>query len=610
MTVALVIQEVLASCPSSTLAVYSLQLVTHWTEENFPKQYPQWRPPAQWSKTVGFTHTDQFQLYKMGAQVGEGVRQFVETGSADSLEKEAASWTFLDSVLAPPILQGGGREDTTLFLDGNHSQVSVVTKIVPSPDWFIGLSSIELCRNGHFIDRYEEEAFPLDAGTDNGFTFTSPNWETEPRGEVFRMTNTFPAHPAGSFHYPHLPRLPRMAVYTLQKMREYKLSSDGGSEDTMKYRYTVDADILQQRNVTDVLEFIPVDAVSKIEDPGQKENPQEKEREENIKTETIKKTNLPDTKQDRTDNPSVVEPDTKLDSTHEPERKEKTDAKLATVFLANPETGNKVGLDFIPVSLTPDGLSARLNNTRKLSEILSNAIPGLDLFSGDHNMLSNTSDKFLSFVPVKVTTRRRNGKNRNKPRKMKEASEKDNKLMKLLIAVEDMSPKERRATIIKRNREKRRRQKQRREKQREKRFREKTQGIASQSTGVYASNSQKNFLKKKYYSSSPQPLLPLSLAPEKKNSLYSAILASYNTGKSAKEPRKMRRIRHKRRPRNCKVAEWSHWGDCNKSCGIGESVRTRQITQRPLRGGQPCPRLTDYKWCGSARTCNSGYFKW
>ena len=61
----------------------------------------------------------------MGAQVGEGVRQFVETGSADSLEKEAASWTFLDSVLAPPILQGGGREDTTLFLDGNHSQVEV-----------------------------------------------------------------------------------------------------------------------------------------------------------------------------------------------------------------------------------------------------------------------------------------------------------------------------------------------------------------------------------------------------------------------------------------------------------------------------------------------------
>ena len=33
-------------------------------------------------------------------------------------------------------------------------------------------------------------AAPLDAGTDNGFTFTSPNWATEPRGEVFTITNT------------------------------------------------------------------------------------------------------------------------------------------------------------------------------------------------------------------------------------------------------------------------------------------------------------------------------------------------------------------------------------------------------------------------------------
>ena len=283
-------------------------------------------------------------------------------------------------------------------------------------------------------------------------------------------------------------------------MREYKLSSDGGSDNIMKYRYTVDADILQQRNVTDVFEFVPVDAVSKIEDPGPKENPQPKEREETFKTDTIKKTKLPDTKQDRTDNPSVVKPKTKLYSTNEPDRKEITNAELATVFLAKPETANKVGVDFIPVSLTPDRLSARQNNTDKPSEILSNAIPGLDLFSGNHNMLLNTSDKFISFVPVKVTTRRQKGKNRNKPRKMKEASEKENKLMKLLIAVEDMSPKERRATIIKRNREKRRRQKQRREKQREKRFREKTEGMASQSSGIYASNSQKNFLKKKYYS--------------------------------------------------------------------------------------------------------------
>ena len=43
----------------------------------------------------------------------------------------------------------------------------------------------------------------MDAGTDNGLTFTSPNWATEPRGEIFVITSSFPAHPAASFSYPH-----------------------------------------------------------------------------------------------------------------------------------------------------------------------------------------------------------------------------------------------------------------------------------------------------------------------------------------------------------------------------------------------------------------------
>ena len=81
-----------------------------------------------------------------------------------------------------------------------------MTKLVPSPDWFIGLDSLELCGPGGFleevlctlccpvlligVEQVTAPAAPLDAGTDNGFTFTSPNWATEPRGEVFTITNT------------------------------------------------------------------------------------------------------------------------------------------------------------------------------------------------------------------------------------------------------------------------------------------------------------------------------------------------------------------------------------------------------------------------------------
>jgi hypothetical protein len=43
------------SCSPGNLAVYRLELRTFWSEERFPKQYPQWRPPPQWSKTIGET---------------------------------------------------------------------------------------------------------------------------------------------------------------------------------------------------------------------------------------------------------------------------------------------------------------------------------------------------------------------------------------------------------------------------------------------------------------------------------------------------------------------------------------------------------------------------
>ncbi|KAF4518280.1 hypothetical protein B566_EDAN005848 [Ephemera danica] len=39
-------------CVPGQLAVYRLVLDTHWTRELFPKQYPEFRPPAQWSRLI------------------------------------------------------------------------------------------------------------------------------------------------------------------------------------------------------------------------------------------------------------------------------------------------------------------------------------------------------------------------------------------------------------------------------------------------------------------------------------------------------------------------------------------------------------------------------
>ena len=40
-------------CLSDRLVVYKVVFHTYWTRELFPKHYPDWRPPAQWTKTIG-----------------------------------------------------------------------------------------------------------------------------------------------------------------------------------------------------------------------------------------------------------------------------------------------------------------------------------------------------------------------------------------------------------------------------------------------------------------------------------------------------------------------------------------------------------------------------
>ena len=143
----------------------------------------------------------------------------------------------------------------------------------------------------------------------------------QPPDAVFTITSSYPAHPAGSFNYPHLAALPTLAVYSLTKvtkycptkifhnkylplsqvriiscpqLREYKLQQNyetaattsapeppevteiiaRSNEKTKKFQYKiVDADaetaVTKEvaRNGNDIIEFIPVERrVKKVKD--------------------------------------------------------------------------------------------------------------------------------------------------------------------------------------------------------------------------------------------------------------------------------------------------------------------------------------------------------
>ncbi|XP_018565366.1 spondin-2 [Anoplophora glabripennis] len=212
-------------CQPDKLTVYKVVLHTFWSRDAFPKHYPDWRPPAQWSKVFGRSHDKSFTLFRLGQKSSAGVKSFAETGRSDLLEEQSqGEGGIYDEFNAPPIISGVGRTEAEFFVDGNHSRVSLISRIVPSPDWFIGIDSFDLCVNGNWIDSITIEVDPIDAGTDNGFTFTAPNWPTDPQGEAYRITAHYPAHPAGSFFYPYLKRLPPIGTFQFIKVKEYELS--------------------------------------------------------------------------------------------------------------------------------------------------------------------------------------------------------------------------------------------------------------------------------------------------------------------------------------------------------------------------------------------------
>ena len=47
-----------------------------------------------------------------------------------------------------------------------------MSKLVPSPDWFVGVDSLDLCEAGHLAASVTRDLAPQDGGTDNGVTFT------------------------------------------------------------------------------------------------------------------------------------------------------------------------------------------------------------------------------------------------------------------------------------------------------------------------------------------------------------------------------------------------------------------------------------------------------
>ncbi|MFH4976959.1 hypothetical protein AB6A40_003668 [Gnathostoma spinigerum] len=180
-------------CCACDEANYEMEFVGLWSKETHPKDYPTLVHLTHFTDMLGASHSSNYTMWKFGMIATDGMKEIAEWGNTYKGEQEMKQHAneirtvMKIKGLWYPEVQGvtHGRFHVNKY----HHLMSFACMFGPSPDWCVGLSSINLCLpDCTWVKERTFELLPFDAGTDSGPTFMSPNNPTEPRIPIHPIT--------------------------------------------------------------------------------------------------------------------------------------------------------------------------------------------------------------------------------------------------------------------------------------------------------------------------------------------------------------------------------------------------------------------------------------
>lgn len=165
---------------SQSTATYNISLTTIWNETDHTSVPGN----AHWSALVGATHNTENEFFELGvvSPNTNGIKDMAELGANTNFMNEVN--TAISNNKADQWIYDGGVDSAIGTFNINNLQVSenfplitLVSMVAPSPDWFIGLNSINLrsgndAINNGWKDTFTLDVFAYDAGTDDGVDYT------------------------------------------------------------------------------------------------------------------------------------------------------------------------------------------------------------------------------------------------------------------------------------------------------------------------------------------------------------------------------------------------------------------------------------------------------
>ena len=190
--------------PPSATAVYRVAFSATWSSSSHPATFPS---GAHWSPLIGAVHGDRASFWEMGETSSPGIESMAETGATGTLSSEI-NQQIPNNALSVVNGSGSGSPGSVTIREVvvrlDHPLVTLVSMIAPSPDWFAGVTGLSLLNGvGQWTDRRQVVLFPLDAGTDDGASYTAGNDDSSPKQPIksLRGVNPFSRAPVGTFTF-------------------------------------------------------------------------------------------------------------------------------------------------------------------------------------------------------------------------------------------------------------------------------------------------------------------------------------------------------------------------------------------------------------------------
>jgi hypothetical protein len=171
-------------------AEYTVIIKSTWTKANFPLEYPS---DAHFSGMIGASHNAHYTIFAVGRRPTRGLERLSEEGKHSPLNDEINEAIKQGNALA--LFESGALKNwkdsmvATVRVDPAHPLVDVVNMVAPSPDWFTGVTNVNLIENGAWVARRRIVLPAYDSGGDDGTTYKAPDKDANPKKATTVNTN-------------------------------------------------------------------------------------------------------------------------------------------------------------------------------------------------------------------------------------------------------------------------------------------------------------------------------------------------------------------------------------------------------------------------------------